>query len=255
MRKKVFVVCGVTASGKSSYGVELGERIQGEIVNCDMAQCYSFLKIGSAAPTANDYAIIPHHLYSFINTPHKHSSYMHRSLIEETCSEIIERNNMPIIIGGSHFYLYCLLFSKIKNENGDIDTGDYHCHINDVYRNERKKESDGLGIIQFEPKYDYHFLLKTSVPSQETIKARILSMIKNGWVEEALNLSEEENKFVLNKKIIGYEDILNLNKDKLDTIVEKIIIKTNQYIKKQKCFIKKLKNACITNNIHWEEID
>ena len=67
MSKKIILLAGPTASGKSKFAVNLAKKINGEIINADSMQVYKELKILSARPNQKDYKKIKHHLYGFQN--------------------------------------------------------------------------------------------------------------------------------------------------------------------------------------------
>jgi tRNA dimethylallyltransferase len=103
------VVLGPTASGKTALAVALAERFQGEIVNCDSVAMYRELEIGTAKPSAEERARVPHHLLDCVNP----SSYMtageYARLARQAVAEIQSRGKLPIVAGGTGLYLRALL--------------------------------------------------------------------------------------------------------------------------------------------------
>jgi tRNA dimethylallyltransferase len=103
------VIMGPTGVGKSQMALELAQVLDGEIINADSAQMYTPLTIGTAKP-AYDTSTIPHHCYDIIDEPVHYSVMQYRQKLMETVADIQKRNKVPIIVGGSGFYIKSLLF-------------------------------------------------------------------------------------------------------------------------------------------------
>lgn len=106
---QVIVIFGPTASGKSALAVELAERLGGEIINADSRQVYAGMPIMSACPSVEDYARVPHHLFEFLNVRERFSAGRWAELAEEKIGEIVARGHVPIVVGGTGFYLRALM--------------------------------------------------------------------------------------------------------------------------------------------------
>lgn len=105
----VLAVVGPTATGKTALGIALSKRFGGEIVSCDSMQIYKSLPIGTAQPTPEERAQVPHHLVSFldISMPFSVSDYV--ALAGETISTLYSRNRLPVLVGGTGLYARSLL--------------------------------------------------------------------------------------------------------------------------------------------------
>ena len=66
MKPKVIVICGPTASGKTSLSIEVAKKIDGEIISCDSMQIYKEMNIGTAKPTVEEMQGIPHYMLDFV---------------------------------------------------------------------------------------------------------------------------------------------------------------------------------------------
>ena len=108
--KKVYIIGGPTAAGKSVVALYLAKRIQGEIVNCDSVQLYKHMDIGSAKPSLKDMAAAPHHLYGFVDPAHDITVAQYQKLAFEQIDEIISRGKTPIVVGGTGLYLNSLIY-------------------------------------------------------------------------------------------------------------------------------------------------
>lgn len=103
------VVLGPTGSGKTALSVALAERFQGEIVNCDSVAMYRDFEIGTAKPTADERARVPHHLLDFVDPSHYVTAGEYARLAREVLEDIKSRAKLPIVVGGTGLYLRALL--------------------------------------------------------------------------------------------------------------------------------------------------
>ncbi len=104
-KPKVIAILGPTASGKSALGVSLGQAFSGEVISADSRQVYRELDIGTAKITSKEMAGIPHHLIDIIDPTKQYSAYQFQSDATKCITEIQARNNVPIIVGGTFFYV------------------------------------------------------------------------------------------------------------------------------------------------------
>lgn len=112
-------ICGPTASGKSSLALEMAEKHNGEIVNADAFQLYRGLEIVSAAPSAEEQARVPHHLYGVLEPTESADAQRYVELAKPVIAEIQSRGKTPIITGGSGLYLKFLTHGAAPLPTGD----------------------------------------------------------------------------------------------------------------------------------------
>jgi len=103
-----FVLLGPTASGKSRLALELAEKLPLEIVAMDSAQVYRGMDIGTAKPSAADRARVPHHLIDLIDPHEAYSVGRWRDDAIRTAIEILKRNKIPLLVGGTMLYYRAL---------------------------------------------------------------------------------------------------------------------------------------------------
>jgi len=113
----VIAVVGPTAAGKTSFGIGLAQKFNGEIVSCDSMQFYRGLPIGTAQPTPEELALAPHHLVSFLEWEAAFSVSDYVNLAAKTIREISGRGNLPILVGGTGLYARSLLRGFSFEEN------------------------------------------------------------------------------------------------------------------------------------------
>ena len=108
--KKLLVICGATASGKTALAVECAKRLGGEVVSCDALLVYRGLNIGTAKPTKEERAGIPHHLIDVADPTDSFTVHDYERLALAAIEDISARGKVPVICGGTGFYLNAVLF-------------------------------------------------------------------------------------------------------------------------------------------------
>lgn len=105
MKKKIIVVVGPTASGKTSLGVHIAEKFNGEVVSADSMQIYKGMDIATAKPSQAEMRGIPHHLIGFVDPSSKYSVSSFCKDAAGAVDDIISRNKMPVMVGGTGLYI------------------------------------------------------------------------------------------------------------------------------------------------------
>src|SRR5579863_6500874 len=108
-RRAMVTVCGPTGSGKSVLALDLAERFNGEIVNCDSLQLYRGFDIGTAKIPLNERRGVPHHLFDVLEPQQGYSAGEYARQARAVIGEIAARGRLPVIVGGTGFYLRALL--------------------------------------------------------------------------------------------------------------------------------------------------
>lgn len=108
--KKILVVAGPTAVGKTEYALKLAQRLDGEIVSCDSMQLYKYMDIGSAKPTKEERALVKHYLVDEIDPREPFSAAEYQKRAKAAIAEIHDKGKLPIISGGTGLYLNSLLY-------------------------------------------------------------------------------------------------------------------------------------------------
>ena len=107
-KSKIILISGPTASGKSSFGIKLAKKINGEIINADSMQVYKQIKILSARPNPKNYQKIRHHLYGFHDIKKNFSTGDWLKLVIKKIKEVKKRKKIPILVGGTGLYFKAL---------------------------------------------------------------------------------------------------------------------------------------------------
>lgn len=105
MKKKIIVIVGPTASGKTALGVHIAEKFNGEVVSADSMQIYKGMDIATAKPTHAEMHGILHHLIGFLEPCEKYSVSSFCKDAENAVNGIISRNKLPVMVGGTGLYI------------------------------------------------------------------------------------------------------------------------------------------------------
>ena len=116
-QKKVVVVTGPTASGKTATAVFLAKKFKGEIVSADSRQVYRGLDIGTGKDL-DEYQGIPYHLIDICKPGEDFNLFKFIELANKKIAGIIERGNLPIVVGGTGLYIQGLMMGFALEKNG-----------------------------------------------------------------------------------------------------------------------------------------
>ena len=285
--KKVYIIGGPTAAGKSIVALYLAKRVKGEIVNCDSVQLYKYMDIGSAKPSQKDMKAIPHHLYGFVDPSDDITVAQYQKLAFEKIDEILARGNTPIVVGGTGLYLNSLIYKmsfaakpiNLKRRDelehlAEVRGNEYlfellsavdpdaaaRIHPNNIRKIIRAIEAYELGsklesMDKLEPNTKYDFKINIVNMEREwlytRINRRVDKLMEEGLLKEVKHLlSMGYNSETPAMKGIGYKELLLYldGKAKLEEAVNNIKTNTRHYAKRQLTWFKRYENA------HWIEI-
>jgi len=109
MNSRLLVIVGPTAVGKTAVGIECARRLSGEIVSADSMQVYRGMDIGTAKPTAEERALVPHHLFDSADPKEDFSVALYKEKAETAIDDIFSRGRQPILVGGSGLYVKAVI--------------------------------------------------------------------------------------------------------------------------------------------------
>ncbi len=118
-KKKILIICGATAVGKTTMAIDIANHLNGEIVSCDSMQIYKYMDIGSAKPTKEEQSQAVHHLIDIIDPREEYSVAKYKKMSEESIDKLLDEKKLPIIAGGTGLYLNSILYDMdfaISNE-------------------------------------------------------------------------------------------------------------------------------------------
>lgn len=222
---RALAICGPTAVGKSAIAVEVAGALDGEIVNADSRQIYRDLTVGTGVPSPAALALVPHHLFRFVDPCERYSAGSYVRDAAAVMEAIDARSKLPIVVGGTGLYVEALGGSMPMDRRAaddDVRTrvrteATVHPHetlhewleimapddarrvpANDRYRTLRALESVLAGRARGEPRapaalvtrrLDTVVLELDDTVLAARIEARARTMFDEGIVEEALAVS------------------------------------------------------------------
>ena len=122
MKQPLIIITGPTASGKTALSVELAKRIGGEIISADSMQVYRYMDVGSAKVTKEEMDGVPHHLIDVLDPKDAFNVVVFQEMAKKAMEEIYANGHIPIVVGGTGFYIQALLNDIDFTENdGDME--------------------------------------------------------------------------------------------------------------------------------------
>lgn len=116
---KLIVLTGPTAVGKTDLSIKLAKAVNGEIISADSIQVYKDMNIGSAKITEEEMQGVPHHLIDVLSPEEDFNVVCFKNMADKAIKEIYERGHIPIITGGTGFYIQAVLNDIDFKENED----------------------------------------------------------------------------------------------------------------------------------------
>lgn len=253
-KPKVIVICGPTASGKTALSIELAKKINGEIISSDSMQIYKDMDIGTAKPTKQEMQEIKHYLLDFVEPDQRYSVAQFKKDAEKAIEEILAKNKVPIIVGGTGLYVDSLIYGieyqeieldkKYREELEEraqkegletlyeqakkidpqaiekISANDKKriLRILEIYHSTGKtKTQQEIESRKNEVKYDYKvFALNIEREKlYERINKRVDIMIKQGLIQEVENLCSKYTEFPTAMQGLGYKEVVEYLQGKI----------------------------------------
>ncbi|PKM85736.1 MAG: tRNA (adenosine(37)-N6)-dimethylallyltransferase MiaA [Firmicutes bacterium HGW-Firmicutes-11] len=110
-RIRIIAVIGPTGVGKTEYAIELAKKLDGEIVSADSMQIYRHMTIGSAKPTVEQQAAVPHHMVDLVDPWEPWTVADYQREAQAAIKDVTSRGKLPILSGGTGLYVHSLLFT------------------------------------------------------------------------------------------------------------------------------------------------
>ena len=120
--QKLIILTGPTAVGKTKLSIELAKRIGGEIISADSMQVYKYMNIGTDKISPDKMEGVPHHLVDFMEPTEDFNVFMFQKLVKEVISDISSRGKVPVIVGGTGFYIQAVLYDIDFTETDEDDS-------------------------------------------------------------------------------------------------------------------------------------
>lgn len=262
-KNEVIAIVGATASGKTSYAIDLAMKIDGEIVSADSRLVYKDLDIGTAKPTLEERNGIPHHLIDIVTPDKEYSAGLYVKDAKKCIKDILLRGKTPIIVGGTGLYIDTLLMNydlpkvepdynlreKLKNSDNlyEILLAKDEETAKSIDKNDKKKLIRALEIIESTgkkisrskktPEFNVKWVGK-NFPREvlyKRINDRVDVMMDNGLLEETKTLLKKYGRINNILYTIGYQQMVEYLDGLLtiDEAVNKLKQDTRRYAKRQ----------------------
>ncbi len=249
MKKPLIILTGPTAVGKTDLSISLAKAVSGEIISADSMQVYKKMNIGTAKITPEEMEDVPHHLIDVLDPAEDFNVFLFKELALKAMDEIYEKGHIPILTGGTGFYIQSVIYDiDFSEETGDKE---YRNHLQSLadtkgseYLYEMLKEVDPEAAIEIHSNnikrviraLEYHHFTgeKISTHNREQrakespynfayfvlndlrdnvydrINQRVDIMLKNGLVEEVKSLmAEGYTRNLVSMQGLGYKEIID----------------------------------------------
>ena len=287
-RKPLLVIAGPTASGKSALAIFLAGVFNGEVISADSMQVYEGMDIGTARPSKEELAMVPHHMFSIISPGEPFSVGEYVRLVRPLIDRMHKHGKLPIIAGGTGLYIRAVVdglceapkadreirrkFLKEEEDHGKGYLYKRLCEVdpisagrieaNDIVRIMRALEVyeiSGIPISEIqsthgflEGQYDY-FMIGLTMDRKELykgIEGRVDRMIEMGLESEVKGLMGKGYESFLLMNGLGYKQIAGYIKGwySLDEAVNLLKRDTRRYAKRQLTWFRR------DNRIRWYEV-
>jgi tRNA dimethylallyltransferase len=271
---KIPLLAGPTASGKTALAIELAQFFPIEVISADAMMVYRGMDIGTAKPTLEERAAVPHHLLDVVepNEPFNVADYVR--LAEQAIREVLEREKIPLVAGGTGFYIRALsdglptvpeadenvqaeLYKRLEQEGLEKLLRELEqLSPLDAKRTERnpRRVVRALEIIKrtakapsefpmTKPAFTYDKIILT--PSMEQLRPRIETrtkkMFASGLVDEVVRLFRQYPNPPTAKQAIGYKEVVDYLAGQigLEEAKAAVTLATTQYAKRQRTWFRK----------------
>ena len=286
---KVLFIIGPTAVGKTALSLSLAEEQGSEIVSADSRQVYKFMDIGTAKPSLEEMSRVKHHFIDIRQPDQYYSAGEYGREARAQIAELHNRGVVPIVVGGSGFYIQALvdgLFApkisdpeikqKWRDKVRDLGQDEVFNYLKQVdpvsaerlHPNDTQRIVRALEVYELSGKPISDFKKGEEKPADFTpvfiglnrdrktlykrIEQRVESMIRSGLIDEVKGLRDRGWGPELNAlKTVGYQEVYDFFNGllTLDEMVERIKINSRRYAKRQLTWFRR------DVRVHWLELD
>jgi tRNA dimethylallyltransferase len=285
-RPKILVILGPTATGKSDIAVNLAKKFEGEVISADSRQVYKEMDLGTGKITKKEMFGIPHHLLDIVNPQKQFSVADFQKLAQKKIREILKRKKLPIIWGGTGFYIEALIKNislpavppntKLRKELSKKTTAELLAQLEKLdparaktidAKNPRRliraiEITKALGSVpptNLETLYDT-LQIGLTIPDRQLkqrINLRLKKRLKMGMLAEAKRLHKQGLSWKRMEELgleYRYQARYLSGKISKEQMIAELSSKIWQYAKRQKTWFKRDKNIIWINPLKKSDV-
>lgn len=276
MNKKVIVIAGPTAAGKTAMAVKVAQHFNTAVISADSRQCYSEISIGTAKPGPAELAAVPHYFINSHSIREEVNAGIFERLALQYAEEVWRNNNVVVLCGGTGLYIkaFCEgiddipaapaeirqeIIARYEQEGlawlqDELKSKDPQFYAVGEIQNPQRLmralevfETTGKSILEFRTgnKTNRDFeIIKTGIELEKpqlhaNIETRVRMMMQEGLVDEVKSVEAYRSHNAL--QTVGYTEIFDYldGKTNLKEAEELVVIHTRQYAKRQMTWFKK----------------
>lgn len=261
-KEKLIILAGPTAVGKTALSIALARKVGGEIISADSMQIYKHMDIGSAKITKEEMEGVPHHLIDVLEPWEEFNVYRFQSMAKEAMKGIYQRGKIPIVVGGTGFYIQALLYDidfsgqetggeiragleKMARERGCEYLHQRLCEVDPdsaaiIHPNNQKRLIRALEYYELkgepislhnrrerekEAAYDSHYFVLNDTRERlyEGIERRVDAMMAQGLLNEVTALRDMGcRRDMVSMQGLGYKELLACLEGEVGTLEEAV---------------------------------
>jgi len=266
------VICGPTASGKSAIAMWVSQRREILVVNADSRQIYRGFDVGTAKPSREDQARVPHRGVDVADPTRRYSAADWSALAQDAIQEALAAGRMPIVVGGTGFYIGTLFRplwaqpaldpdrrESLQAALGELSVDELRrwCSVLDPARAQLGRaqllRALEVGLLTGQRLSDLHvaharpptyrasyLLVDPGTDLQSRIASRATLMFEGGWTDEVRELSATMPDDALAWNATGYAVVRRYVRGEIDrtTALDRVVTETRQYAKRQRTWFR-----------------
>ncbi len=274
---QLVVIVGPTASGKTELALHLAERLGGEIVGADSVQIYRHFELGSGKPTLEERARVPHHGIDLVEPSEHVDAARFARLARDAIEDVRGRGRLPIVCGGTFFWIRSLVFGLVHVPQGDAQIRERHeqlvhekglgalhaalaavdptmaerLHVNDRLRVSRALEVyelTGRPMSLWQKEHGFRsrayspMFVGIRVPNDlltERIACRVDVWLSEGWVEHVHDLCAAGHGDTRAMNSVGYKEVCAFVQGRMarDDLRGAIVRSTRTFARRQRTWL------------------
>lgn len=227
--KKVCVILGPTATGKSDLSIWLANKIKGEIVSADSMQIYKEMDIATAKVSKEIRKKVPHHMLDFLEIDKNFSVAEYVEMSKKIIDEILKKNKKPILVGGTGLYIDSLLNGAQFNKNSTDENLKQQLKEE---LNTKGKEYMFFKLKELDPNYAEKVHMNNT---KRILRAIEKNNLTKKTIKENNNFKQTFNSLKIGLNFKNRENLYEKINMRIDKMLEKGLLKEAKQILFKKC--------------------